>query len=184
MPSREQNDTNHCLAEYLTLADGLCGRYTENMKPEIRKAKQSDALALSSLALRSKAHWPYDADFLRDCAAELTVSGARAASGLLFVGDINGEIFGFYGFECDEKEPEMTHLFVHPEFIGRGFGKVLWHHAIDFAKSKGWASFQIVADPYASENFYLPMGARHVGDVDSSVRPGRKLSLLKFDCPR
>jgi GNAT superfamily N-acetyltransferase len=153
------------------------------MKLEIRRAEQSDALTLSSLALRSKAHWPYDDEFIRDCADDLKISESRAGSGLLFVGEINDVVIGFYGFECINAEAEMTHLFVDPSFIGKGLGKMLWHHAIDFAKSKGWQSFLIIADPYASDHFYIPMGARCVGEIPSSVRPGRKLPLLKFDCP-
>ena len=76
----------------------------------------------------------------------------------------------------------MTHLFVDPTFIGKGLGKKLWLNALDFAQAKGWSSFQILADPFAADNFYLPMGCEKIREVESSVRPDRKLLLLRFIC--
>lgn len=152
------------------------------MSLKIRPGVASDARSLSDLALRAKAYWPYDAQFIKDCADDLRVSPERAAGGLIFVAEDSGKVIGFYGFGNDDSEPEMTHLFLEPEKIGRGFGKKLWNEAIAFAISHGWKSFKIVADPYAAENFYLPMGCKQIGEIESSVRPGRNLPLLRFDC--
>lgn len=148
----------------------------------IRAGNSSDALELSNLAIRAKAHWPYDEQFIRDCADDLRVSAERSGGGLIFVGEEDGAIVGFYGFGTDTSSPEMTHLFVDPKRIGKGVGKMLWYDAINFASSQGWKSFEVLADPYAAENFYLPMGCKKIGEVDSSIRPGRKLPLLRFDC--
>ena len=38
----------------------------------------------------------------------------------------------------------------------------------------------IQSDPYA-EGFYLAMGAVRVGELESTVTPGRMLPLLRFD---
>jgi GNAT superfamily N-acetyltransferase len=148
----------------------------------IRPGQASDSLALSEIALRAKAYWPYDEQFIQDCADDLRISPERASSGLIFVAEEDGTIVGFYGFGSDDSNPEMTHLFVSPEKIGKGFGKKLWNEAIAFAKSRRWDSFEILADPYATEKFYQPMGCRKIGEIESSVRPGRKLPLLRFDC--
>lgn len=155
----------------------------QGMSFKIRPAKSSDASHLSELATRSKAHWPYDAEFIRDCTEELRISAARSGDGFIFVGESEGQLIGFYGFAAHMDNPEMTHLFVEPKRIGKGFGHKLWLHALNFAKSKSWDSFEIVADPYAAEKFYLPMGCKKIGEVKSSVRPGRKLPLLKFTLP-
>ncbi|MDG0874242.1 hypothetical protein L5D93_18090 [Paenibacillus thiaminolyticus] len=32
-----------------------------------------------------------------------------------------------------------------------------------------------------AENFYLRMGARRIGDIESTVFPGRKLKLLEIE---
>lgn len=150
----------------------------------IRPGQPSDAVALSALALRAKAYWPYDEQFIKDCADDLRISPERAGCGLIFVAEEDGAISGFYGFGVDTSNPEMTHLFVEPEKIGKGVGKMLWNDAIVFARSRKWKSFEILADPYAAEKFYLPMGCQKIGEVDSSVRRGRKLPLLRFNCPK
>ena len=51
----------------------------------IRPARSGEAKALSDLALRSKAHWGYDAAFMAACRAELTVTPAQAASGRAYL---------------------------------------------------------------------------------------------------
>ena len=43
----------------------------------IRRAARHEAGALSRLAMRSKASWGYDADFMERCRPELTVSEAH-----------------------------------------------------------------------------------------------------------
>lgn len=42
----------------------------------IRPARDTELDALTALVLRSKAHWGYSDEFMRACAAELTVSPA------------------------------------------------------------------------------------------------------------
>ena len=88
----------------------------------------------------------------------------------------------FYGFECQDAMPEMTHLFCDPKVIGKGFGKMLWHHVIVFAESKGLDSIKIVAARYASEKS-TSRWVRKLLETLSSVRPGRKLPLLRLDRP-
>jgi GNAT superfamily N-acetyltransferase len=151
------------------------------MSFRIRPGKSSDASDLSELSVRAKAFWPYDAEFIRDCTEELKVSASRAGDGFIYVGEADGKVIGFYGFATHLDSPEMTHLFVEPKFIGKGFGHKLWIHALSFAKAKGWSSFEIVADPYAAEKFYIPVGCKKIGEIKSSVRPGRKMPLLKFN---
>lgn len=61
-------------------------------------ARREDAAALSDLALRSKAHWSYDAAFLEACRDDLTISGDDIGRGLVFVLEEGGHVIGFYAF--------------------------------------------------------------------------------------
>lgn len=45
----------------------------------IRLARVTEAEILSDLALRSKAHWGYDAEFIEACRDELTVDASEVA---------------------------------------------------------------------------------------------------------
>lgn len=51
----------------------------------IRKALPGEAVSLSSLAFRSKAHWPYDKNILADYKDELEVFEEDIEAGCVFV---------------------------------------------------------------------------------------------------
>lgn len=150
----------------------------------IRVALPQDSTQLSEIAIRSKAHWPYDQFFLELCRNELIVSPENIANGNFFLAELNGEVVGFYSFTSRSGAPEMNNLFVLPEFIGRGLGLRLWNHAIDFARTNGWDHFVMDADPYAAEKFYYKIGCKKIGEIESTVLKGRFIPKLRFDIPQ
>ena len=145
----------------------------------IRRAVPEEATFLSRLALSSKGHWGYTEDFLEACRAELTLSPEYILDSLVFVLEEEKRVVGFYGLRESAGEIELAYLFVEPSAMNRGYGKRLWSHAVESASRLGFKSILIESDPYA-EAFYRAMGARRVGEVASSIKPDRKLPLLKF----
>ncbi|HEY0079390.1 MAG TPA: GNAT family N-acetyltransferase [Pyrinomonadaceae bacterium] len=147
----------------------------------IRAAAPSEAARLSELALRSKGHWDYDAEFLSACRAALTLTREYVASHPVYVLEEDNRVEGFYSLrENADGSVALEHLFVEPSAIGRGFGRRLWEHAVETARGLGFQILTIDSDPYA-EDFYLRMGAVRVGEAASEVLPGRMLPLLHFD---
>ena len=146
----------------------------------IRLAHIDEAGLLSDLAVRAKAFWPYDEQFIQDCKDDLQLNPAHVDEEMVYVYELDGQVIGYYGFDSTSNEPEMICLFVEPDFIGKGIGSILWKHSVEFAKSKEWTSFKIVADPYAAENFYLKVGCTQIGVYQSPVRADRKLPLLEY----
>jgi GNAT superfamily N-acetyltransferase len=150
------------------------------MLEKIRQAMPDEAEQLTELALRSKGHWGYDAEFLRDCRIDLTLTPEFVASSPVYVLEEQGSIAGFYSLSAEgAKEVELLHLFVEPQAIGRGFGKLLFRHAVETARGLRFHRLLIGSDPFALK-FYLAMGAHRVGEVASIVRPGRMLPLLHY----
>ena len=148
--------------------------------PNIRRAGVEDDATLSDLALRSKAHWGYDADFLEACRAELTLSPAYLAEQQVYVVEENERVIGFYSLRAEEGGVALDHLFIEPKIIGRGYGKSLWQHAVRIAASLGYSHLTIESEPHA-EPFYRAMGATRFASVPSSVMPGRSLSMLRYE---
>jgi GNAT superfamily N-acetyltransferase len=149
-------------------------------KRHIRPARQEEAERLSELALRSKALWGYPAEFLEACRSQLTLSADFINTSPVYVLEEDVDvILGFYGLSEGEGAIELLYLFVEPEAINGGYGKLLWEHAVMMARRLGHHKISIESDPHA-EAFYLAMGARKIGDVASSLRPGRALPLLEF----
>lgn len=149
------------------------------MSQTIRRAIQDEAEALTALALRSKGHWGYDEQFLRDCRGDLTLTPEFISSSPVFVLEDEGRVAGFYSLSGEGAEAELLHLFVEPWAVGQGCGKLLFQHALGTARASGFERVLIGSDPFAL-GFYEAMGARRIGEVASSVRPGRMLPLLDY----
>jgi GNAT superfamily N-acetyltransferase len=147
---------------------------------EIRSASASDAEALSTLALASKGHWGYSAEFLAACRDELTVSRRACESGRVVVAAEDDVLAGFYQVAGDPPDGELVHLFVAPGAMGRGVGGLLLNSAKEHARGLRFTTLRLDADPNA-EPFYAHLGARTVTNVPSGSIPGRFLPHMVID---
>jgi GNAT superfamily N-acetyltransferase len=154
----------------------------QNSRARIRLARPDEPDQLTVLALRSKAYWGYDAAFMEACVQSLTVSAERIAAEEYSVLEVDGRIVGFAGLQTGGVEAELTNLFVEPWAIGRGYGKRLWQHVIQLARSRGATRMRIESDPFA-EAFYTAMGAEHIGETPSDAIAGRTIPLLMYHLP-
>src|SRR5258705_8806878 len=160
----------------------------------LRSARSAEAGALSEMAQRSKAHWGYDATFLQACRPGLTFSEDKVRQGRFVLAEQraptqthlpgtrdgrNARIVGFYELVGDPPEFELSNLWVEPDSIGTGIGRMLWTHAMNAARKLGGMTVMIEADPNAL-GFYHAMGAVRVGEAPSNSIPGRLLPLLRF----
>ncbi|MGW5655033.1 GNAT family N-acetyltransferase [Streptomyces humi] len=145
------------------------------MTISIRPARDEEAAFLSELALRSKAHWGYDAAFLDACRDELTLRGPDLASRRTAVAERDGSIVGFTTLEGEPPQGVLGMMFVDPDAIGQGIGRLLFTHAVETAQALGFTRFSIDADPNA-EPFYEAMGGIPVSRVPSGSIPGRTLT--------
>ncbi|HVE45045.1 MAG TPA: GNAT family N-acetyltransferase [Gammaproteobacteria bacterium] len=69
---------------------------------------------------------------------------------------------------------------LHPDYIGKGVGRMLWHACCQETKLQGRNEFIIWSDPHA-ENFYLKMGCEKIGVRQSPMMPDRYPPILKFN---
>ncbi|GGP13147.1 N-acetyltransferase [Nonomuraea glycinis] len=143
----------------------------------VRDARPDEAELLSELAFRSKAYWGYDERFMATCREELTLSASQVEAQRTMVADQDGRALGFVTVEGEPPEGELGMLFVEPDAIGQGIGRLLFEHAVTAARGLGFARLVIEADPHA-EPFYLAMGATRIGMTPSGSIPGRSLPLL------
>ena len=143
----------------------------------VRVARPGEAGALTALAVRSKAHWGYDAAFMRLSRASLAVSDAEIAAGRVLVAERQGLLFGMAKVEPDG---ELGMMFVDPLALNRGVGRALFEAAVALARRQGARRMAILADPNAAP-FYERMGARFVSHAPSDAIPGRILPLYEYD---
>ncbi|HEY0395320.1 MAG TPA: GNAT family N-acetyltransferase [Candidatus Elarobacter sp.] len=148
----------------------------------IRRARGDDAPALTTLAIASKQHWGYDADFMALVRPALAPSPDDIENNPVFIIESSaGEPAAFYGFKNRGGDVFLEDMWVHPARIGTGLGRILWNHALATAQSERYHSFLIESDPNA-EPFYLHCGAQRAGEMVSPAT-GRVVPLLRVDVP-
>lgn len=149
----------------------------------IRPARPGEEVALSALCLRSKAHWGYDADFMRQCVEALAVTPEMVADEAVLVAERDGRLLGIVCAEPLEGggrgEWDLALCFVEPEAMGQGIGKALFAAQLAWLAEREARRLSILADPGA-EPFYRRMGAVRIGDAPSDAIPGRRLPLLEL----
>lgn len=142
---------------------------------ELRPARAGEAASLSALALRSKAHWGYSAEFLDAVREELTVTEEQL--GDVTVAEADGRVLGFALLRVEGERAELDHLWVDEPWIGHGVGRTLLRAALADARARGARLVGLDADPGA-EPFYAHHGAVTVERVPSGSIPGRTLPRM------
>jgi len=150
--------------------------------PALRPARPDEAGALTALALRAKAFWGYDEAFMAACRDELTVHPDTVTAHRTAVAQDADEVIGFVTLEGEPPRGAVGMLFVAPDAMRRGTGRLLYGHVLAAAARLGFTDLTIDADPNA-EPFYRAMGAVTVGRTPSGSIPGRTLPLMTARVP-
>jgi len=143
----------------------------------IVQAQASDYKALTQLTQQSKAHWGYSAEQLQKWEEDLTITISYLSSNLVYKYLETDQLIGYYSLIFQDKQTViLDNLFIHPTFIGKGYGSLLLADAIKKAKAAGHLRMTLDADPHA-EQFYLSKGFTVVGQLPTSI-PNRYLPVM------
>lgn len=139
--------------------------------------------AINAMILRSKAHWGYGPAFMDKMESVLRLDPTAAAQGRAIAAWCENLPVGMAQLSAHEtvgepSEFELDLLFIAPEAIGTGLGRVLYDWALEQARLAGAEWLSILADPFA-RSFYTAMGASFVDNVPSRLIPGRSLPRLR-----
>jgi N-acetylglutamate synthase-like GNAT family acetyltransferase len=151
----------------------------------MRPARPDDAELLTDLALRSKAYWGYDADFMAKCVPLLQITPERITDAKTQCMVLERDDATLVGFSLllmpsdASSDPVLDDLFIDPTTIGKGAGRILLEQVLQTVKAAGYPQLFVEADPNA-EAFYLKFGAERVGERESGIAPGRMLPWLRF----
>ncbi|MGH4123474.1 MAG: GNAT family N-acetyltransferase [Clostridium sp.] len=151
----------------------------EKILLNLRSAKAEEYEILTNIAIRSELYWGYDCDYIEEFKSVYKVTEEFINNNSTFVIEKAENIIGFYGVLVENNETYLEYLFVEPEYINKGYGKLLWNHMVENCDKNGIKGFSIVTSPQAKE-FYIKMGAMQVGEVESLVKKGRKIPLLTY----
>jgi GNAT superfamily N-acetyltransferase len=145
---------------------------------EILPAKPEDAATLTEIAFAAKRHWGYPDQWMESWRDALTIKPEFIASHETYAAGVDGRMVGFYALDCQEGRLHLLHLWVLPDWMGRGLGRSLFHHALERTKALGYGELEIESDPNA-EGFYQRLGACRVGvSIHTVEQQRRELPVL------
>jgi GNAT superfamily N-acetyltransferase len=145
----------------------------------IRRARPDEAGALRALAHRSKAHWPYDDDFLARVRPLLQLEPGDIEASEVWVLEEAGEAAGWHRVTIHGQRAELEDLWLEPKWIRTGRGRSLFEHAVAVARRHRARFMDWDAEPYA-EGFYRAMGGTEIGRSQSAVVEGRTLPRMRL----
>lgn len=149
----------------------------------IRPGRPGEEAALTDLVMRSvQQHWGYSPEFMAWEPEHLEILPEHLTGMLTFVLEVDGRAAGVYVLRGDAPEMELSRMMIEPGLIGAGYGRRLWEHALETARSLGVRILTIDSDPNA-EPFYRHMGAETVGEHDWSppMIPGWRVKMMRFE---
>lgn len=145
----------------------------------LRPARKDEAQILTEIAIESEAYWGYDAEFMQQFKMHYSVTDDFIENNMTYVLELDKMIIGFFGIINEHEEATLEYLYLKPEYIGMGYGKVMWGHLIEVCKREQIKKLVFVTSPQAKE-FYIKMGAVVIDEVESLLRKGRMVPKLIY----
>src|SRR5690242_3428007 len=105
----------------------------------VRAARPQECKILSAICLRSKAHWGYDAEFLRRSANSLTVTPELVGTGRVLVAERDGQTIGVAAVVPmnNDGDYDLERMFVDPCALRCGAGTALFDACVRLAQTEG-----------------------------------------------
>jgi GNAT superfamily N-acetyltransferase len=148
-------------------------------KIEIIIAEIADNEILTTITKKSKAYWGFSEDILIEWEHLLTVSKDYIEKNSVFKLIQNNQVIGYYSFyPIDENTIKLDNMFILPEYIGKGLGKVLMNDFLKKVEQFGVNKITLDAEPNA-ENFYQTFGFKTIGQLESSIKD-RHLPIMEL----
>jgi GNAT superfamily N-acetyltransferase len=137
---------------------------------EIIKANPTEHEVLTEITKKSKAHWGYSEEQLNVWSDLLTITSEYIRQNEVYKLVINQSIVAYYSyFEIEENGVRLDNLFVSPENIGKGYGKLLMNDFILKVKQSEKTRIILDADPNA-QTFYESLGFIKTGQIETSIK--------------
>lgn len=146
----------------------------------IQKANPHDHQILTEITKKAKAYWGYSEEQIENWSQFLTVSKEYIETNSVYNLIIDYQIIGYYSFFHEsENTIKLDNLFVLPEFIGKGFGKVLMNDFLVCLQDIHVQKVVLNSEPNAEE-FYSKFGFIKVGQIETSIKD-RYLPIMELE---
>src|SRR5580658_663528 len=114
----------------------------------IRAAEPGEAEELTRIALSSKGHWGYSERQLGYWLDKfLKVSADYVRANKVWVAEIDTTLAGFAAIKDRGAASELDHLWILPDYIGKGIGKALFASVASHVAATGRRELVFTSDP-------------------------------------
>jgi GNAT superfamily N-acetyltransferase len=145
----------------------------------IQKVIPSDHEILTQITKKSKAYWGYSNEQIEDWSPFLTVTEEYIETNSVFNLMLDNQIIGYYSFFHEsENSIKLDNLFVLPDFIGKGFGKLLMNDFLVRLQDLSVQKKVLNSEPNA-ESFYIKFGFVKIGQIETSIKD-RYLPIMEL----
>jgi GNAT superfamily N-acetyltransferase len=142
----------------------------------IREGRGEEFERLREIAVSAKAHWGYELERVREWAETGDFEPESLSRRLVYVAEAQGEPIGWASLVPRGEVGWLEDLWVEPQWIGRGVGRLLFEHVAVEARRLGAQRLEWEAEPHA-RGFYERMGGTYVRDSEVTEW-GRVLDVL------
>jgi len=137
---------------------------------KIIKANSEDDEILTHITNISKAHWGYSVEQMEKWSEDLTISKDYIKKSEVYKSSLNSKIIAYYSyFNINENIVKPDNLFVVPEEMRKGYGKLLLNHCINKSMKEKRQRIILEADPHA-EKFYESSGFIKTSRIETSIK--------------
>jgi N-acetylglutamate synthase-like GNAT family acetyltransferase len=144
---------------------------------QIQEANIEDHNLITQLTKESKDYWNYGADQIKKWDDDLTISQEYIRVNKVYNLYFEARIIGYYSYNIIHGESvKLDNLFIHPDFIGKGFGKILFDDFLKRIEDIGIKEITLDSDPN-TEGFYKKFGFETIGKLETSIE-GRFLPVM------
>jgi GNAT superfamily N-acetyltransferase len=142
----------------------------------VRSGRPDEGERLKQIAVDAKAFWGYERERVLEWADKGDFSPDRLRELVMFVAEAENHAIGWCSVIPDGETSWLEDLWIDPDRIGRGIGRLLFEHAAAYAEGLGAFRLEWEAEPNAI-GFYERMGATRLRDSELSEW-GRTLSVM------
>lgn len=137
---------------------------------EIIRANIPDHEVLTEITKKSKAYWGYSDEQMNEWSDSLTIKESYIKSSEIYKLLINNLAIAYYSyFNINEDTVKLDNLFVLPDQIGKGYGKLLMNDFILKIEQNKTKRIILDADPNA-QKFYESFGFIKIGQIETSIK--------------
>jgi N-acetylglutamate synthase-like GNAT family acetyltransferase len=125
---------------------------------------------LTDITKKSKAYWGYSDEQIEKWSEVLTITKNYIETNNVYKLLVDNVTVGYYSYiTLDENEVKLDNLFVLPNYIGSGFGKLLMNDFMDRIKHIESRKIVLDCEPNA-EKFYEKFGFINVGQIETAIK--------------